>query len=113
MRRRSWLGDGRAEALAADDILIIAYLAEHGLQRQYAVVGELLSYEPYGIMFARDDAPLAAVVDASFRRLAVTREIRWIYDKWFMRRLPSGVRLGVPMSIQLERSFQVLGLPPD
>jgi glutamate/aspartate transport system substrate-binding protein len=109
----AWLADSRAEALAADDILIIAYLAENGLQRQYAVVGELLSYEPYGIMFARDDAPLAEVVDATFRRLAATREIRWIYDKWFMRRLPSGVRLGVPMSIQLERSFQVLGLPPD
>jgi ABC-type amino acid transport substrate-binding protein len=109
----AWLADGRAEALAADDILMVGYLAEHGLQRQYALVGELLSYEPYGIMFARDDAPLAAVVDASFRRLAVTREIRWIYDKWFMRSLPSGVRLGVPMSIQLERSFQVLGLPPD
>lgn len=107
------LADGRAEALAADDILVIAYLAEQGLQRQYAVVGELLSYEPYGIMFARGDGPLAEVVDASFRRLAETREIRWIYDKWFMRRLPSGVRLGVPMSIQLERSFQVLGLPPD
>ena len=109
----AWLADGRADALAADDILIIANLAESGLQRQYAVVGELLSYEPYGIMFARDDAPLAEVVDATFRRLAVTREIRWIYDKWFMRSLPSGVRLGVPMSIQLERSFQVLGLPPD
>jgi ABC-type amino acid transport substrate-binding protein len=107
------LGDDRAEALAADDILIIAYLAEHGLQRQYAVAGELLSYEPYGIMFARDDAPLAAVVVSAFRRLAVTREIRWIYDKWFMRGLPSGVRLRVPMSIQLERSFQVLGLPPE
>ena len=66
MRRRSTgLATGQAEALAADDILIIAYLAEHGLQRQYAVVGELLSYEPYGIMFARDDASLAAVVDAS------------------------------------------------
>ncbi len=107
------LADGQAEALAADDILIIAYLAEHGLQRQYTLVGELLSYEPYGIMFARDDAPLAAVVDATLRRLAVTREIRWIYAKWFMRRLPSGVRLGVPMSVQLERSFQILGLPPD
>ena len=107
------LATGQAEALAADDILITAYLAEHGLQRRYAVVGELLSYEPYGIMFARDDASLAAVVDASFRRLAVTREIRWIYDKWFMRRLPSGVRIGIPMSLQLERSFQVLGLPPD
>ncbi len=109
----AWLADGRAEALAADDILMIAYLAENGLQRQYTVVGELLSYEPYGIMFARDDAPLAEVVDATFRRLAATREIRWIYDRWFMRRTPSGVRLGVPMSIQLERSFQVLGLPPD
>jgi glutamate/aspartate transport system substrate-binding protein len=107
------LANGQAEALAADDILITAYLAEHGLQRRYAIVGELLSYEPYGIMFAKDDAPLAAVVDASFRRLAMTREIRWIYDKWFMRRLPSGMRLGVPMSIQLERSFQVLGLPPE
>jgi len=109
----AWLSDGRADALAADDILIVALLAESGLQRQYAVVGELLSYEPYGIMFARDDAPLAEVVDGTFRRLAVSREIRWIYDKWFMRSLPSGVRLGVPMSIQLERSFQVLGLPPD
>lgn len=105
------LADGRAEALAADDILIIAYLAENGLQRQYTVVGELLSYEPYGIMFAKDDSPLAAVVDASFRRLATTREIRWIYEKWFMRHLPSGVRLGVPMSLPLERAFQVLGLP--
>jgi glutamate/aspartate transport system substrate-binding protein len=109
----AWLADGKAEALAADDILIIAQLAESGLQGQYAVVGELLSYEPYGIMFARNDAALAKVVDATFRRLAVTREIRWIYDKWFTRSLPSGVRLGVPMSIQLERSFQVLGLPPD
>ena len=88
-------------------------VSRQGLQRQYAVVGELLSYEPYGIMFARDDAPLAEVVEATVRRLAVSREIRWIYDKWFMRSLPSGVRLGVPMSIQLERSFQVLGLPPD
>jgi glutamate/aspartate transport system substrate-binding protein len=107
------LADGGADALAADDILIIGYLAEHGLQRQYAVVGELLSYEPYGIMFARGDAPLADVVEATFRRLATSREIRWIYGKWFLRSLPSGVRLGVPMSIQLERSFQLLGLPPD
>jgi len=109
----AWLADGRADALAADDILIVALLAERGLQRQYAVVGELLSYEPYGIMFARDDPPLAGVVDAAFRRLAQTREIRWIYDKWFMRSLPSGARLGVPMSTQLERSLQLLGLPPE
>lgn len=107
------LASGAADALAADDILLIGYLEERGLRGQFAVVGELLSYEPYGIMFARDDAALAETVDATFRRLATTRELRWIYNKWFLRRLPSGILLGLPMSAELQRSFEVLGLPPD
>jgi len=107
------LAAGEADALAADDILLTAYIAEKGLRGQYAVVGELLSYEPYGIMFARDDAPLAEAVDAAFRRLAASRELRWIYNKWFLRTLPSGTRLGLPMSAELQRSFEVLGLPPE
>ena len=107
------LAAGEVDALAADDILIAGLIAEQGLRSEYAMVGELLSYEPYGIMFAKDDAPLAATVDAAFRRLAATRELRWIYGKWFLRTLPSGMQLGLPMSVQLERSFQVLGLPVD
>ena len=107
------LASGEADALAADDILLAGYLAEKGLHERYAMVGDLLSYEPYGIMFARDDAPLAAAVDATFRRLAESRELRWIYNKWFLRRLPSGIRLRLPMSAQLERSFELLGLPPE
>jgi ABC-type amino acid transport substrate-binding protein len=107
------LAAGEADALAADDILLTGYLAEKGLRGQYAVVGELLSFEPYGIMFARDDAPLAEAVDAAFRRLATSRELRWIYNKWFLRALPSGIRLGLPMSPQLQRSFEILGLPPE
>lgn len=107
------LASGAADALAADDILLTGFLAEQGLRGQFAVVGELLSYEPYGIMFARDDPALAEAVESAFRRLATTREIRWIYNKWFLRRLPSGIRLGLPMSAELQRSFEVLGLPPD
>ncbi|HEX9179116.1 MAG TPA: amino acid ABC transporter substrate-binding protein, partial [Burkholderiales bacterium] len=107
------LAAGEADVLAADDILIAGYLAEKGLRRQYAMVGDLLSFEPYGIMFARDDTPLAEAVAAAFGRLAATREIRWIYNKWFLRGLPSGIRLGLPMDPRLERSFQVLGLPPE
>lgn len=108
-----WLGDGTADAFAGDDILLTAYIAEKGLGGQYAVVGELLSFEPYGIMFARDDPLLAEAVDAAFRRLATSRELRWIYNKWFLRRLPSGIRLGLPMSAELRRSFELLGLPPE
>lgn len=104
---------GEADALAGDDILLIAYIAERDLRGQYRVVGELLSHEPYGIMFARDDAPLAEAVDAALRRLAASRELRWIYNKWFLRTLPSGIRLGLPMGAELQRSFEVLGLPPD
>lgn len=107
------LTSGEADALAADDILLARYLAEKALHERYVMVGDLLSYEPYGIMFARDDAALAAAVDATFRRLAESRELRWIYNKWFLRRLPSGIRLGLPMSAQLERSFELLGLPPE
>ena len=107
------LASGEADALAADDILIAGNLAEKGLRGKYAMVGDLLTFEPYGIMFARDDPPLAETVGTAFRRLAATREIRSIYNKWFLRSLPSGVRLGLPMDARLERSFQVLGLPPE
>ena len=104
---------GRADAVAADDVLLLGYLAETGQRPRYDLVGEWLSYEPYGIVFARDDAPLAAVVGAAFRRLAQTRELRWIYLRWFERQLPSGIRFGLPISPQLQRAFEMIGLPPE
>ena len=104
---------GAVAALAADDVLLAGYVADRKLRHEYAIVGELLSYEPYGILHAKNDAPLAGVVRGTFERLATTREIRSIYNKWFVRPLPSGVQLAWPMSVQLARSFEVLGLPPD
>lgn len=107
------LGEGKVAALAADDVLIAGYIADRDLRRTHAVVGELLSYEPYGIVFARNDAELAAVVHATFTRLATGSEIRAIYNKWFMRPLPTGVQLRWPMGVELARSFEILGMPPD
>jgi glutamate/aspartate transport system substrate-binding protein len=104
---------GGADAVAADEVLLLGVLAERGQRARYDLVGEWLSYEPYGIMYARDDTPLARAVAATFERLARTRELRWIYLRWFERQLPSGVRLGLPMSPQLQRAFEVLGLPAD
>ena len=107
------VASGEVAALAADDILLAGYLAERGLRRDFAIVGDLLSYEPYAIMFARDDPALADVVNAAFTRLATSGDLRSIYYKRFLRPLPSGVRLGVPMTPRLQRSFEVLGLPPE
>jgi len=42
-----------------------------------------------------------------------SREIVAIYEKWFQKPLPSGVRLNLPMSPHLEELFRVQGLPTD
>jgi glutamate/aspartate transport system substrate-binding protein len=52
------------------------------------------------------------VVERSLRRLAASRELAWIYDRWFMGRLPGGEQLKLPMSPQLAAIFEGLGMPP-
>lgn len=104
------LADGKVDAYASDEVLLYAQTAE-GRSGAFRVVGDFLSYEPYGLMFRGGDAAFADVVERGFRRLATGREIVRIYDKWFLQRLPSGPSLGLPMSPQLEESFGILGLP--
>jgi glutamate/aspartate transport system substrate-binding protein len=99
--------------LAADDILLRGLLAETRRSTDFRLVGDMLSFEPYGIMYARGDRALADAVERTLRGLAESREITWIYDRWFVRPLPSGERIGILMSTQLRRSFELLGLPPN
>ena len=75
------------------------------------VVGDDLSYEPYGLMFRRDDPDFATVIDAGFRRLAANRQLLDIYDRWFLSPLPDGKALNVFISAELTRAFRALGQP--
>jgi glutamate/aspartate transport system substrate-binding protein len=75
------------------------------------VIGDYLSYDPYGIMFRRDDPQLADVVQATFLKLAASRDLLEIYHKWFIRRTPTGERLNLPMNAQLTEIFRALGVP--
>ena len=77
------------------------------------MVGDYLSYDPYGLMFRRDDPDFAALVERTFRRLAESREIAQMYDKWFLQKLPTGERLDLPMSPHLESLLKVIGLPEE
>lgn len=104
------LAAGKVDAFANDEVLLYGLIAETRAV-QYRVVGDFLSYESYGLAFRADDPAFAAVIERGFRRLATSREIVWIYDKWFLKRLPSGLRLGLPMSPQLQEAFRILGLP--
>jgi glutamate/aspartate transport system substrate-binding protein len=64
-------------------------------------------------MLRKDDSEFAELVERAFARLAGSREIVAIYEKWFLKPLPSGVRLNLPMSPHLEELFRVQGLPTD
>jgi glutamate/aspartate transport system substrate-binding protein len=107
------VASGKAGAFANDDVLLYGLIADSGSSAQYRVTSDFISYDPYGLMYRKDDPEFAEVVARTFRRLAESREIVWIYEKWFLKQLQSGIRLNLPMGPQLEESFRVLGLPPN
>jgi glutamate/aspartate transport system substrate-binding protein len=102
------LADGKADAFATDDILLYGLIVRHKAQDRFRVTGDYLSYDPYGIMFRKGEPQLAAVVERTFRRLATNHDLIPLYQKWFVARLPTGEKLNVAISPQLEESFRVL-----
>lgn len=102
------LSDGKADAFATDDILLYGLIARHKAQDKFRVTGDYLSYDPYGIMYRKGEPQLAAAVERAFRRLATNHDLIPLYQKWFVSRLPTGERLNVALSPQLEDSFKVL-----
>ena len=106
------LADGKADAFATDDILLYGLIARHKAQAQFKVVGDYLSYDPYGIMFRKGEPQLTAVVDRTFRKLGSGRDLIPLYNKWFVSRLPTGEKLGVAISPQLEEAFKSMDDSP-
>jgi glutamate/aspartate transport system substrate-binding protein len=105
------LTGGKADTFATDDILLYGIIATEPAAHDMKVVGDYLSYDPYGLVFRRDDPSFAAVVDRAFLRMARTRRLAELYNKWFVQRLPTGETLNLPMSPHLQEVFQVLGQP--
>jgi len=102
---------GKADAFATDDVLLYGIIATEPRAHDMKVVGEYLSYDPYGLVYRRDDPTFAAVVNSAFARMAADRRLTELYNRWFLHRLPTGETLNLPMSPQLEEMFRVLGTP--
>ena len=107
------LAAGKADAFANDDVQLYGMLAETKSAADFRVVGDFLTYADYALMFRKDDPDFNEVVERAFHRLAGSREIVAIYERWFQKPLPSGIRLNLPMSPHLEELFRVQGLPSD
>ncbi|SEA93583.1 amino acid ABC transporter substrate-binding protein [Variovorax sp. YR216] len=105
---------GKAEAFATDDVLLYGLIAQDrggsDGESNYEVVGEFLSYDPYGVMYRKDDPQMTRVVNDTFHDLAEDGEIERQYKRWFLRKLPSGTALNLPMSPQLETIIQTMAV---
>ena len=64
------LADGKADAFATDDVLLYGFIVAKKAEATMAVVGDFITYEPYGIMFRRDDPLMAAAVTRAFLAMA-------------------------------------------
>ncbi|MEQ1517104.1 MAG: amino acid ABC transporter substrate-binding protein, partial [Usitatibacteraceae bacterium] len=102
---------GRAAAFSMDDVLLYGLVAKAKKPKDFDVVGDYLSYDPYGIMFRKNDADFAIVANRALSALMRSGEINKIYDKWFVGKLPSGETIGMPMSPLLKIGFQLQALP--
>jgi glutamate/aspartate transport system substrate-binding protein len=103
------LADDKADAFATDDVLLYGFIVARKAQAAMVVVGDFITYEPYGIMFRRDDPLMAAAVTRAFLAMAQTRRLAGAYRRWFLEPGPDGTSLNLPMSVQLSEVFRGLG----
>ena len=107
------LASGKADVFANDDVQLYGILADKNARADFRVVGDFLTYADYALMFRKDDPDFAEVVERAFHKLSGSREIVAIYERWFVKPLPSGLRLNLPMSPHLQELFSVQDLPSD
>jgi glutamate/aspartate transport system substrate-binding protein len=104
------LAEGKADAFATDDVLLYGFIIAKKAQASMEVVGDFITYEPYGIMFRKDDPQMQAAVMRAFTVMARSRTLPTIYRKWFLDRTPTGEAIDLPISAQLAETFRNLGL---
>jgi glutamate/aspartate transport system substrate-binding protein len=104
------LAAGKADAFATDDVLLNGLIASHQSDATMEVVGDFLTYEPYGLMFRKDDPQMSDLVGRAFSAMARDGQIVATYHKWFLAPTPTGEAINLPMSLQLTEALRAMGV---
>jgi glutamate/aspartate transport system substrate-binding protein len=94
----------RVDAYSTDHILLFGLISKAKKPDDYEVVGDFLSFDPYGIMVPRNDADFQLIATKAIAKLFRSGEIEKIYSKWFDP-------LGVPLDDTLRTAFAIQALP--
>ena len=82
------LASGRAAAFVMDDNILAGLIAKSSNPKSFAIVGPVLSSEPYGIMLPKGDAKFKAVADRVVIGMWKTGQMDKLYKKWFQSPIP-------------------------
>jgi glutamate/aspartate transport system substrate-binding protein len=98
---------GKADAFAMDDVLLYGFRANAKSPADYAVVGDLLTIEPYAIMLSKDDVEFKRMVDRAMTNIILDYDAEKLYKKWFLQPIPpNSAKLDIPMNFLLRDSFK-------
>jgi glutamate/aspartate transport system substrate-binding protein len=104
------LAAGKADAFATDDVLLSGLIISHKSAATMQVVGDFLTYEPYGLMYRRDDPQMSGLVRRAFAAMASDGQLVATYHKWFLSPTPTGEDIELPMSLQLTEALRAMGV---
>lgn len=77
------LDKGEADALVADQLVLVGLARKAGDPAKYSVVADPFTYEPYALVVRRNDADFRLVVDRTLAGLYRSGDIGQIFEKWF------------------------------
>lgn len=97
------LNKGTIDAYAADQTVLLGLSISSANQMKISIATTTFSYEPYGLMIARNDADFKQAVNRVLANLYRSGEILNIYNTWFGK-------LGKP-SPALTAMYEINGLP--
>ena len=77
------LAQGRIDAYTNDGIQLAGVKAKAPFPEIWKIVGDLYSYEPYGMAMRKNDSDFRALVNNSLMQAMEGGEYFRLYDKWF------------------------------
>lgn len=100
------LSTGRAKAMMMDDALLAGERAKARNPSDYEIVGTPRTYEAYGCMLRKNDAPMKAVMDAAIIEAQKSGVAAKMYQRWFQHPIPpKRINLDFPLSPRMQALF--------
>lgn len=98
---------GRAVAFFIDDALLAGERAKAKKPEEWLIVGTPQSFEAYGCMVRKGDAPFKKLADDVIAELQLNGEAEKSYTRWFKQPIPpKGMNMNFDMSDEMKTLFK-------